>query len=221
MRSLHEALQHIHIQCQQFTYVSNEIVDEKFGKEYRADIEDELLHHYFIYIQDARPIVLAHEFGNYDIREVTEKIPNFQMTLSQLPEINYDSLLFALTLLRNWRDIDPIALIHESKKFERYPEFDDLLSPTYGYIVYKTQLEQLIARLSDNRNINPEQHRKGWNKKLHTTIDFLKTFRIRDQFSLTDLLIERTIEENHFVWSPNYRGAQLLYNHLLSLSSRM
>ena len=215
MITLKDALDRTEIKQQYFDNKSTAELTNLFGHDFCVHFNDDTLHHCIIYINDTKPLVLCHMYGDYLTDEAVNNIPDLNDVLHQLPELNYASLLFTLSIYALYDKIDVTTLLRESKKFERYAEYDDLLLPTYGYVVYKHQLEQLIARISNDNSLYPEQLRMGWNKKSHKTIDFLNTLMLTDTLNLTAFLRERTIEENHFVWSPNFRGAQLLYNYLL------
>ena len=215
MITLKDALDRTEIKQQYFDNKSTAELTNLFGHDFCVHFNDDTLHHCIIYINDTKPLVLCHMYGDYLTDEAVKNIPDLNDVLHQLPELNYASLLFTLSIYALYDKIDVTKLLRESKKFECYAAYDDLLLPTYGYVVYKHQLEQLIARISNDNSLYPEQLRMGWNKKSHKTIDYLNTLMLTDTLNLTAFLRERTIEENHFVWSPNFRGAQLLYNYLL------
>lgn len=187
-----------------------------FGDEYFSNMDDHAVCHYFIYINEPKPIVLFHLNGGNGLLERTNQFPELKEVLLKLPTINFHSLLFVLTSYYVFGKIDPIPLIEEGEKFEPLPSYDDLLSPTYGYVFYKHQLEQLISRISDDIHVDPCQMRKGWNKKSHVTFAEFDKLKVTDKLNLTEFLHQRTLEENHFVWSPNFRGTQLLWNYLLN-----
>ena len=215
MITLKQALDRTEIKQQYFGNKSTSELNNIFGPDFCVTLNDDIQHHYIVYINDTTPLALCHIYGDYITEEAVKNIPDLKDVLNQLPDINDASLLFTLSIYSLYDKIDIATLLRESKKFEYYAAYDDLLLPTYGYVVYKHQLEQLIARISNDNSIYPEQLRIGWNKKSHKTIDYLNTLMLTDTLNLTAFLRERTIEENHFVWSPNFRGAQLLYNYLL------
>lgn len=215
MRKKTQSIEKIEIIHQYFGEKSTIEVNKMFGQEYCENFDDNPLNHYFIYINDAKPIVLFHICGENGLEERISNFPDLKVVLNQLPELTFDSILFALTIYGVLGKNDLVGLIQEGNKFEQLVEYDDLLSPTYGYVFYKFQLEQIIARISDDIHINPHQLRKGWNKKSHATFAEFNKLKVTDNLNLTEFLHQRTIEENHFVWSPNFRGAQLLWNYLL------
>ena len=93
-------------------------------------------------------------------------------------------------------------------------QLDEILKPTYGYILYAHQFEQIYSKLPSNSNYDIVTLRKDWNKKKPEAIAFVKQIKISDGFSFYDLVLERTVEENHFVWNANFKGANLLWGYL-------
>jgi hypothetical protein len=197
MITLKQALDSTEIKQQYFGNKSTSELNNIFGPDFCVTLNDDIQHHYIVYINDTTPLALCHIYGDYITEEAVKNIPDLKDVLNQLPDINDASLLFTLSIYSLYDKIDIATLLRESKKFEYYAAYDDLLLPTYGYVVYKHQLEQLIARISNDNSIYPEQLRIGWNKKSHKTIDYLNTLMLTDTLNLTAFLRERTMKTLH------------------------
>ena len=223
MNTLKKALTHTKIKQQFFINKSLGDLKEVFGDTFYTtlinDYHDDILNHYVIYIDDIQPHVVLHLYGDHISEESLQHTPKLKDILLQLPEINYAYLLFALSLYIHFDRIDMNKFIQTPTPFAALEEYDDLLSSTHGYVLYKYQFEQLIARISNDITQDPVRLRKGWNKKLHTTMEDCSQLMVTNKVNLTTFLRERTIEENHFVFSPSHREAQLLYNYLLQKKS--
>lgn len=223
MNPLKKALSHTKIKQQFFSNKSLGDLKEIFGGTFYTtlinDYHVDLFNHYVIYIDDIKPYVVLHLYGDHISEDSLQHIPQLKDILLQMPEINYAYLLFILSLYVHFDSMDINKIILTPSHFATLKEYDDLLSPTNGYVFYKYQLEQLVARISDNIDLDPVTLRKGWNKKLHTTFEECTKLMVTDEVNLTTFLRERTLEENHFVFSPSHREAQLLYNYLLQKES--
>ena len=215
MKINNQILDQIDIVHRYFGKKSAAQISELFGEDYFNQFDDHAIYHYFIYINEPIPIVLFHLSGGDHLEERTNRLPDLKLVLKQIPELNFDTLLFVLTLYGVIGEVNPIQSIQNAKNFEPLPNYDDLLSPTFGYLFYKHQLEQLITRISNDEEINALQLRKDWNCKKPSVIDVFDKMEIQEGQSLTDFIKSRTIEENHFVWNPNFSGAQKLWNHLI------
>ena len=169
----------------------------------------------FLIILDLpKPIVLFHSKGEESLSSRVSQLPPLKELLSHLPELNYDSILFALTYYSTISNYNPIDLINNSKAFKTIPLLSDILKPTYGYILYAHQFEQIYAKLPSTSDYDIVTLRKDWNKKKPEAIEIVKHSKISDGFSFYDLVLERTLEENHFVWNANFKGANLLWKYL-------
>jgi len=209
------ALDKIDIVQRNFGNNSTGEISKLFGDDYCSNMDNNNGCHYFIYINEPIPIVLLHISGANGLLERTSFFPDLKKVLLQLPKLNFDSILFVLSNYMVFDKVDPIGLIQKSAHFSSIPAYDDLLSSTYGYLFYKHQLEQLISRVSTNSEINPIELRKAWNKKIHKTIAELYEMKLVNGTSLTDFIKARTIEKNHFLWSPQFNGTQILWNYLI------
>lgn len=178
------------------------------------DEYDDFSYESLITIDLPKPIVLLHSKGGESLSSRVSQLPPLKELLSNLPELNYDSILFALTFYRTISKCNPIYLINNSKAFKTLPLLDDILKPTYGYILYAHQFEQIYSKLPSTSEIEAITLRKDWNKKKPEAIEIVKQIKISDGFSFYDLVLERTVEENHFVWNANFKGTNLLWKYL-------
>jgi hypothetical protein len=48
----------------------------------------------------------------------------------------------------------------------------------------------------------------------------VKQTEIKSGYSFYDLLMDRTVEENHFVWNANFKGANLLWNYINKINQK-
>lgn len=211
-------LDKIEIVHRYFDDKSTEEIRSVFGEELTSSFDNPTTGHYCVYINEPQPILLFHLCGGNELLRRTDNFPDLKAVLCQLPQMNFESILFVLSNYSVSGKKDPIGLIQKSSNFQSVPAYDDLLTSTYGYLFYKHQLEQLISRVINNRQIDEVQLRKEWNKKLHRTIAEFDKIEVFNGTSLTDFIKARTIEENNFVWNPNYSGAQKLWNYLLKQS---
>lgn len=215
MPSLKHILEQTEINCLFVDKYSQHLINEKFGPRYSNAMLYESMQQCIVYTNTCSPIVLAH----LGYHSSTEKYVNLHIdikrSLMHFSEVTFNYILFVLTLYNSFDEVDPIRLLENSQKFSHLPAFDDLLSPTFGYILYKHQLEQIIARVSNYDTIDAQVFRKKWNIKSHEIRELFTHLMVSDSQNLYSFLQERTVEANHFVVSPNYRGAQLLYHYLL------
>ena len=199
----------------------HKIVRDLLGVDYwEVHLDDLSRNEFLIYLDFKKPIVLHRTRGGKSLHQMASQLPDFKSVLQELPEINFDSILFALTLYGVFAEVHPIKMIHHAKTFSIIPEIEDILKPTYGYLLYGHQFEQIYSRLPSALEAEVVGLRKDWNKKKHEAIELVKQTEINPGFSFYDLLIERTVEENHFVWNANFKGAKLLWNYLNKIQSK-
>jgi len=190
---------------------------EKTNSEVNAstdEMNDRFLYEFSISIDLPKPIFLLHSKGGESFSSRVSNLPPLKEVLSNLPELNFDSILFALTIYGTISNRNPIELISNSKRFKSIPDVDDILKPTYGYILFAHQFEQIYSRIPSTSEYDIVTLRKDWNKKKPEAVDIVKETKISDGLSFYDLVLERTIEDNHFVWNANFKGAKLLWGYL-------
>lgn len=193
----------------------HEFITNLFGEEYLQSFpDDHTLYEFVIFIPGIRPIILLRIRGGEPLKQRAKSLPEFKEILMSMPEVNFDSILFILTVFRALGKRSPLELINESKKFNPVPELDDLLENTFGYLLYAHQFEQVYSRIPSNTDDEVITVRKEWNKKKPDVLVTMKNTMIKPGLSLYDFICERTIEENHFVWNANFKGAKLLFNYL-------
>jgi hypothetical protein len=184
------------------------------------EVNVDFLYEFLISIDLPKPIVLLHSKGGESLYSRVSKFPPLKELLSHLPELNFDSILFALTFYSAISNQNPIELINNSKRFKSIPALEDILKPTYGYILFAHQFEQIYSRIPSTLEYDIVTLRKDWNKKKPEAIDVVKETKISDGVSFYDLVLERTVEENHFVWNANFNGANLLWGYLNKVKSK-
>ena len=173
---------------------------------------------FLIYLDFQRPSILVRSRGGNTLSARVAQLPPIKKVLLQFPELNFDAILFTLTLYGTVSNSNPLEIISNSKTFKSIPLIDDILKPTNGYILYAHQFEQIYSRIPSDSEIEIVTLRKDWNKKKPEAIELVKQTNITPEISFYDLLIERTIEENHFVWNANFKGAKNLWNNLIKNS---
>lgn len=173
---------------------------------------------FLIYLDFQRPSILVRLKGGERLSSRVAQLPPIKEVLIQFPELNFDAILFTLTLYGTVSNSNPLEIISNSKTFKSIPIIDDILKPTNGYILYAHQFEQIYSTIPSDSEIEIVTLRKEWNKKKPEAIDLAKQTKITPEISFYDLLIERTIEENHFVWNANFKGAKILWNNLIKNS---
>ena len=102
--------------------------------------------------------------------------------------------------------------IHHRSHFILVPSFDALLENSYGYCVYKHQLEQIHLMLSHGSVNDSFLFRRNWNKKQVAARSEAEQFRIAEQISLHQFMEQRSVEPNLFVFEPEERAALILWS---------
>jgi len=198
-----------------FGLKENKSVMNLLGSDYWDEMPDDLSRNEFlVYLDLPRPVVLLRLRGGKTLSSRIAKLPSFKEVLMQFPELNFDSILFALTLYGTAFHQNPHDIINSSKDFKSIPLIDDILKPTNGYVLFAHQFEQIYSRIPSASETEVVTLRKDWNKKKPDAIELVKQTEITPGLSFYDLLLERTIEENHFVWNANFKGAKLLWNYI-------
>jgi hypothetical protein len=205
---------------QYFGIKESKSVMNLLGNDYWEDINDDLSRNEFlIYLDLPKPKVLLRIKGGKSLAERAAKLPNVKEVLMHLPEINYDSILFILTLFGFFGDLDPLQKIKDGNRFESIGSLDDILKPTFGYLFYAHQFEQIYSHIPSVNQKEVVSLRKDWNKKNSEAIELVKQTEIKPGYSFYDLLMDRTVEENHFVWNANFKGANHLWNYINKIQS--
>jgi len=196
----------------------NKSVMNLLGSDYWDEMPDDLSRNEFlVYLDLPRPAVLLRLRGGKSFSSRIAKLPSFKEVLMQLPELNFDSILFALTLYGTASNQNPLDIINSSKDFKSIPLIDDILKPTNGFVLFAHQFEQIYSRIPCASETEVVTLRKDWNKKKPEAIELVKQTEIILGLSFYGLLLERTIEENHFVWNANFKGAKLLWDYINKL----
>lgn len=114
------------------------------------------------------------------------------------PDVSYNSLLFA----------DPFenTLNSDSKLI------DQIFNISFGKLVYHFQLEHLFSMITGENAINAKEFRRDLGKKKKDAINFSKNLKLTSNQSLYEIMQERMISS--FTFSPNFKGATILYKYL-------
>ncbi len=202
-----------------FGFKKRESVIDTLETDSVASISNDVSENEFlIYLDFQRPSILVRLKGGERLSSRVAQLPPIKKVLLQLPELNFDAILFTLTLYSTVSNRNPLEIISNSKTFKSIPLIDDILKPTNGYILYAHQFEQIYSRIPSDSEIEIVALRKDWNKKKPEAIELVKQTKITPEISFYDLLLDRTIEENHFVWNANFKGAKILWNNLIKNS---
>ena len=205
-----------------FAVTESKSVMNLLGSDYWDSMTDDSpKNEFLIYLDFAKPLVLLRTRGGKSLASKFENFPDIKEVLMQLPEITFDSLLFTLSHYGVITDKNPLELISQSKKFKTIPLIDDILKPTYGYVLFAHQFEQIYSRIPSASEIEIVTLRKDWNKKKPEAIEMVKQTAVMKGLSFYDLLLERTVEENHFVWNANFKGTKLLWEHLNKMEMKI
>lgn len=171
--------------------------------------------HTLLYLNTDEPIPLIWTSSSTTYEKPQNR---FIDMLKFLPKITFDSLLFSLTCFQNFRSHDFQQIIHNSKQLQSYGNvYDEILAPSFGYLIYAHQLEQIYAMLTGAGYSEAMTFRKDWNMKRRTTRTMLADIKMVDNISLLDLINKRALDQKHlFCFHALWRSAYLLYNHLLN-----
>lgn len=141
--------------------------------------------------------------------------------LRLLPEINFDSLLFALNFYQNFREHDFNQVLNNKINFKSYGKvFDEILAPSFGYLVYAHQLERIYSILTGAGYSEAIVFRKNWNMKRPSTRTMVSAIKLIDNKSLLDMINDNALDQEHFFcFHALRRSAYNLYTHLLNETS--
>ena len=172
-------------------------------------------YHKLLFLDKEEPIPLiwisSTEQGKVSIEQ------SFIEMLHALPTINYDSLLFALTCYQHFNDQHFNQILNNSKHLIKYlPVIDNLLTPTFGHLVYAHQLEQIYIMLTGVSSTEAIAFRKDWNIKRRSTREMVSDILIDDNLNFMNLINSIALDQKHFFcFHAPWRSAYLLYMHLL------
>lgn len=141
---------------------------------------------------------------------------SFIERICALPSFNYDSLLFLMTCYQYLSEKDFGRIIKDSISIKRFSSvFEQLLAPSFGYLVYAHQLEQLYMMLTGVGINEAIIFRKDWNIKRRIARDLASEIQIDNDLNLTALINERALDKEHlFCFHAQQQPAYLLYKHL-------
>ena len=108
-------------------------------------------------------------------------------------------------------------MIHKKPEFHSIPFIDPLMENSYGYCVYKHQLEQIHLMLSQGSVNDSFLFRRNWNKKQVAARSEAEMLRIAEELSLHQFMEQRSVEHNLFVFEPEERAALILWSFINKL----
>ena len=172
-------------------------------------------HHKLLYLDNDEPIPLIWISSTEPDQLNSEQA--FIEILYALPTINYDSLLFALTCYQQFNHQEFQKILNNSNHLIKDSSVLDLfLAPSFGYLVYAHQLEQIYIMLTGVSSSEAIAFRKDWNIKRRTTRTMVADIKLDDNRNRSDLIKNRALDQEHFFcFHAPWRSAYLLYTHLL------
>ena len=180
------------------------------------DVVDAYPNHYHVYFRENERIQTIFLFSAH--QPFTDRLPDltFCEYLRMLPVINYNTIIFALgTYGVTNRALAKHMISYPFKKYEGYLAIiEDLLAPTFGFLMFTHQLEQLYSIATGESCLAATNFRRAFNKKVPTARKCVESLYIDGSTSINDILIERSDNEDHFVYSPQYKNAFLVYRLL-------
>lgn len=205
---------------QYFSAKESKLVMDILKDDYWEFPSDDLLrHHFIIYLDLPKPIILLKMRGSSSLKNRTQNFPDMKEMLLHSLQLDFDNILFLLTYYSSISETPPDLLIKKAKSFTSTPLLDEILKPSHGLLLYAHQFEQIYERVKNDFEIDAIEVRKGWNKKKPEIIAMTHSIELKPGFSFYDMLKERTIESNHFVWNVNFKGAKLLWDYLNKLEN--
>ena len=173
-------------------------------------------YHFIVYVDGESPCPIIWIHGSDKLLEYEKRVPSFKESLLQLTQFDFDTLLFLTTLYGAYGKMDPIYLMNSNKKLSPIPKVDDFLKSSFGYLLYSHQLEQLVCMLTNMSYNEAIEFRKDWNKKKPSSRISAEQISVTKDKMLHQIILERTVEENQFVFNANFRGAHFLWNYIHS-----
>jgi hypothetical protein len=162
-----------------------------------------------LYLENEASTVIHHAHSYLPLKSGTD---SFNRMLFRLPHINFQSLLFALTVYPHAGNNYTI------KKNQKRPTevdlFKEVTQSSYGWLVYGHQLEMVYSCLTGCDLEEANEFRKGWNKKDQTIRNAASTIYISAGYSLANYIEDYAFDENRFCYNANFKGAFLLWQAL-------
>ncbi len=172
--------------------------------------------HYLVYLQNkTENQVIIHQSTN-NLQLFDFKKSSF-LNLIEEGALSSDSkkliactlfpIYFKKELLNNKREFSDVKL----------PKMiNDVLSIGNGYLLYYHQLEILKSLLTNCSHVESFSFRRDWNLKKEYTREVSSKILITENYSLLDLILERTLSADSFVYQCNFYGTNCLTNYLES-----
>ena len=173
-------------------------------------------YHLLVYLNSAKFLPIIKIAGSEIASLQKLSVDSFQQCLKMIPAINYDNILFLTTIYSISRRPHLRYLINDDQKHIKLTELDDFFASSFGYLIYAHQLEQLYCMLTGCNYIEAITFRKDWNLKRPKARESAKEISVSSGFYLSDLIQERAIEENQFVYNANFGGAYNLWTYFIN-----
>lgn len=139
-------------------------------------------------------------------------IDSFKQSLKLCNQPSFGEVLFITTIYEK-------QLINDStftnNNFESIPLIDELLTDSFGYLAFAHQMEQLYCMLTGCNYMEAVSFRKDWNIKRPKARELANSIFISADFTLANLLQERCLENNQFVFNANFYGSHQLWSQLI------
>lgn len=202
---------------------NNEIKEVLFGPEKKHELtlilgKDKLEQiraynwHYIVYIElkSENKIVLHHSSNNY-----SQFIGINKTFINLLEEGSLDSAtnkLLACTLFPSNFKIE--YLEKKSSSILLPKMIEDTLFIGNGHLIYYQQLESIYSLLTNGSHAESYSFRRDWNLKKDYTREIASKIQVMSNYTLLDLILEKSLEKDLFVYQGNFHGAYCLTNYL-------
>jgi hypothetical protein len=181
---------------------------ELFNQHFEMEINDyPWIWYVYFPNQELSPVFVTLEQDTY------EPLENFLFFLNNINNPNYIDILLLCTLYMHKIHVGKRQYKKNLLKIH-HKGIREILKPTYGALVFTTQLEaiyQVMTRCTDAEAI---EFRKQWNKKELERTQHIKSISVQKDYSLFDVITKTSCNPNHFVFTPNYQGADQIIHQL-------
>lgn len=181
---------------------------ELFNKHFELDIKD---YPWIWYIhlpnQELNPVCISLDSCQY------EPPICFNYYLNNIQSPNYIDILLLCTLYMH--NIHIRKRVYKKNLLKIHHEaIRDILKPTYGALVFTSQLEAIYQVITGCTEEEAIAFRKQWNKKELEQTKHTKGIFIQKGLTLFDMITQTSCNPNHFVFTPNYQGADQIIHQL-------
>jgi hypothetical protein len=172
--------------------------------------------HLIVYINTTPqiPILIRSNFIKFS--NTGNQYLNFKESLLNLPDINFNNILFLTTTYRVFSS-EQLSMIptYHPNYLEANQEMNEFFSNSSGYFLYSHQLEQLYCMLTGCNYMEAITFRKDWNLKKPQARAKADKIIVSEGISLAKLIQQRSIENNSFVYNADFGGAYRLWKYII------